>query len=115
LILILTQPKKEFQQMALSHEDNDDALCSMHEDIRGAHDFTVAIARLTETLDPVDGVVFQRLAQSALEHIDGIERQVDELRLANCCAEVAAERHSESLALAGSGGMPAPRKRSAAK
>lgn len=73
--------------MALSYEANDDALCGMHEDIRSAHDFSVAIALLTETLDKDVGLVVQRLARSAIAHIGNIERSVDNLRLANAAVE----------------------------
>jgi hypothetical protein len=58
----------------------DDALCAMHEDISAAQQFATAIARLTESLDLDDALIFQRIAGSAIDHIKGIERQVDALR-----------------------------------
>jgi hypothetical protein len=68
----------------------DDALCAMHDDISAAHEFTTAIARLTETLDPVDGLVFQRIAGRAIDHIKNIQRHVDELRQSTAACIAAA-------------------------
>jgi hypothetical protein len=57
-----------------------DVLRAMQEDIEAARQFVVAAALLTQTLDAEPALIFQRIAGSAINHVDNIGRQIDELQ-----------------------------------
>lgn len=57
-------------------------LADLDENIRAAREYSTALAWMTETLDEGQGIVFQRIAQTILTHVNAIELKLEDLQAA---------------------------------